>query len=187
MEQLAYAAPDWVIVPTGDGVIAAGIEKGFADLLALKLIERMPRIAIVQAEGCQPLVRAYASKENVIWPEPKPRSIADSIAVGVPRAGRWVLKALAATNGVAVAVSDDEILASIALLGRTTGVFAEPAAAASIAGLVRLVSAGTIGSDERVVALITGSGLKDVPAAMKSFKMPKAIAPKLDAVKKLFR
>jgi threonine synthase len=185
-EQLGYATPDWVIVPTGDGVIAAGIEKGFADLLALRLIDRMPRIALVQAEGCQPIVRAFKAKAEVVQPEGKPRSIADSISVGVPRAGRWVMKALAATNGVAVAVSDEEILSSIALIGRTSGVFAEPAAAASIAGLTRLVSLGTIASDETVVALITGSGLKDVPAAMKSFKMPKAIAPKLEAVKKLF-
>jgi len=123
-----------VIVPTGDGVIAAGIEKGFADLVALKLIDRLPKLAIVQAAGCQPIVQAFGRGSETIEPELHPATVADSIGVGVPRAGRWVLKALRATEGAAIAVSDDEILSSIALLGRTTGIFAEPAAAASVAG-----------------------------------------------------
>lgn len=186
-EQLGYSAPDWVIVPTGDGVIAAGIEDGFRDLMQMKLIDRMPRLAIVQAAGCAPIVRAFEAGSGEIAPVMKPDTFADSISVGVPRAGRWVMNALESTNGVAVAVEDAQILDAISLLGRTAGVFAEPAAAASIAGLCKLVSMGTIRSDEKVVALITGSGLKDVPAAMRVFEMPKQIAPQLDAVKKFLK
>jgi len=186
-EQLGYSAPDWVIVPTGDGVIAAGIEGGFRDLLEMKLIDRMPRLAIVQASGCAPIVRAFEKKTREITPEANPDTFADSISVGVPRAGRWVMGALERTKGVAVAVEDAQILDAIGLLGRTAGVFAEPAAAASIAGLCRLVSMGTIKSDDTVVALITGSGLKDVPAAMRAFEMPKAISPNLEAIKAAVR
>lgn len=182
-EQLEYEAPDWVIVPTGDGVIAAGIEKGFSDLKAMGLIDRLPRLALVQAEGCQPIVRAFESGADEITPELKPKSIADSIRVGVPRAGRWVMKALKITDGVAIAVSDEEILRAITLLGSTTGVFAEPAAAASIAGLKKLRAEGKIARDDTVVALITGSGLKDVPAAMKAVEIPASIKPDLDVVK----
>jgi len=182
-EQLEYEAPDWVVIPTGDGVIAAGIEKGFSDLRAMGLIDRVPRLAIVQASGCQPIVKAFESGADEIVPELKPKSVADSIRVGVPRAGRWVIKALKATDGAAVAVSEDEILESIRLLGSTTGIFAEPAAAASIAGLKRLRAEGKIESDDTVVALITGSGLKDVPAAMNAVEIPKAVKPDLASVR----
>lgn len=183
-EQLEYSAPEWVIVPTGDGVIAAGIEKGFADLKAMGFIEQLPRIAMVQAVGCQPIVRAFEAGADEIAPEMHPKSIADSIKVGVPRAGRWAMKALKNTNGVAVAVEDEEILGAIRLLGEKTGVFAEPAAAAAIAGLAKLRGDDVIGADETVVALVTGSGLKDVPAAMKAVEVPKTVKPELEAVRR---
>jgi threonine synthase len=186
-EQLGYKAPDWVVVPTGDGVILAGIEKGFADLKALGLIEKPPKLALVQAEGCQPLVRAWRSVEGAIIPEKKPHTVADSICVGVPRAGRWALAALKECGGAAVAVSDDEIIAAIALLGRSSGVFAEPAAAASIAGVKKLLEEGVIAQDESVVALVTGSGLKDVPAAARSVVIPKAIEPDIEAVRRALK
>lgn len=184
-EQMGYRAPDWVVVPTGDAVILAGIEKGFADLAATRLIKRVPRLAVVQAAGCQPIVRAVESGSPVITPERRPNTIADSISVGVPRAGRWALRAIASTKGVAVAVEDDEIVSAIALLGRMTGIFAEPAAATAIAGLVKLASKGTFRPQETVVALVTGNGLKDVPAAMKSVSFPKPIEPTLEEVRRL--
>lgn len=182
-EQLGYSPPDWVIVPTGDGVILAGIEKGFGDLRACGLIDRVPRIAAVQAAGCAPIVRAFEQGSSIITPEPKPKTIADSIAVGVPRAGRLVLKALRSCNGVAVRVADDEIVAAISLIGRTTGIFAEPAAAAAIAGLKKLAENGTIAEDATVVALITGNGLKDIAAASRVVDIPKAIDVDIDEVR----
>ena len=183
-EQLGRCAPEWVVIPTGDGVIAAGIEKGFSDLLAMKLIDRLPRLALIQAEGCAPIVKAFLGRDREIVPEAAPETIADSIRVGVPRAGRWAMQALQATGGVAAAVTDGEILKAIALLGRTEGVFAEPAAAAAIAGLQRLLAAGTIHSEERVVALVTGSGLKDVAAAQRAVQIPGPVEPKLSAVER---
>lgn len=184
-EQMGFSVPDWVVLPAGDGVILAGIEKGFADLAAMGLIERSPRLAAIQAEGCQPIVRAWIAGTAEIAPEKKPKTIADSIAVGVPRAGRWALKALARTKGACCAVSDGEILEGMILIGRTCGIFAEPAAAAAVAGAKKLVAAGTIGREERVVILVTGSGLKDVPAAARAVAIPKAIAPTLEAVRRL--
>ncbi len=181
-EQLEFETPDWVIVPTGDGVILAGIEKGFSDLAALGLIERVPRLAAVQAAGCAPIVDAVASGSTTIIPEMKPETVADSIRVGVPRAGHWALQALASTNGVAVAVDDEAILEAIALIGRSSGVFAEPAAAASIAGAQKLAQDGIIAPDEVVVALITGNGLKDVPAAAKAVSFPKPIEATIEGV-----
>lgn len=184
-EQMGCVSPDWVVVPTGDGVILAGIEKGFADLMAMGLVDRMPRLAVVQAEGCSPIVKAWEAGLREIEPERKPKTVADSISVGVPRAGRWVMKALGSCGGACVAVSDEEILDAIVLLGKTTGIFAEPAASAAFAGLKKLVDSGTIRRDESAVVLITGSGLKDVSAASKAIEIPKAIDPTLSALKKL--
>lgn len=183
-EQLGFKPPDWVVVPTGDGVILAGIEKGFADLKNLGLIERVPRLAVVQAKGCQPIVCAWKNK-TIIKPELKPQTVADSIAVGVPRAGRWVIEALERNRGACVAVDDEEILEAIAFLGRTTGVFAEPAAATAVAGLKKLVEDKTIEKEDVVIVLVTGSGLKDVGAASRAVKIPKAIDPTLHEVQRV--
>ena len=184
-EQMGRRSPDWVVVPTGDGVILAGVEKGFSDLAKMGFVDRVPRLAVIQAEGCRPIVDAWEAGRGEILPEKKPRTIADSISVGVPRAGRWVMQALARNGGACAAVSDEEILDAIALLGKTTGVFAEPAAAAGVAGLKKMIEAGTIKRDESVVALVTGSGLKDVAAAGRAVSIPKAIDPDLASLKKL--
>lgn len=183
-EQMEFQAPDWVIVPTGDGVILAGIEKGFSDLKQIGLIDHLPKLALVQAEGCSPIVKAF-EKGGEIISEKKPHTIADSISVGVPRAGKWALQAVKETGGVAISVSDEEIISAIALLGRTSGVFAEPAAATAVAGAKKLAERKVISREERVVILITGNGLKDVPAAMHSVEIPKSISPSIDSLKKI--
>ncbi len=182
-EQMEFSAPDWVVVPTGDGVILAGIEKGFADLKALGLIDREPRLALIQADGCRPLVDAFERGGDIVSVK-SPSTLADSISVGVPRAGVWALDAIRRKAGAAAAVSDDEILSAMALLGRTTGVFAEPAAAAAVAGAKKLAERKVIAREESVVILITGSGLKDVPAALRSVSFPKSIDPDLASLKK---
>lgn len=185
-EQLGCVAPDWVIVPTGDGAILAGMEKGFSDLKEIGFVGRLPKLVAVQAFGASPIVKAFENGSKKIVSEKNPRTIADSISVGVPRAGSWVMQALERTKGIAVAVSDEEILDSISFLGSYEGVFAEPAAATSIAGLRKLVSKGVVGCDEKTVVLITGNGLKDIPSASKSIEIPKAIEPSISSVKKLF-
>lgn len=184
VEQLAWKVPDFVMVPVGDGCILSGVYKGFYDLLQLGWIERMPRLVAVQAEGSASVVNAFSEGER----EPQPvaaLSIADSITVDRPRDGHKALRALRDSNGCGVLVSDNGILAAQHELAAFSGIFAEPAAAAAYAGLKVCQATGEISPDASVVVLITGSGLKDIPAAQKSIQLPAAIAPDMAAVEQL--
>ena len=182
-EQLGGRAPDAVVVPTGDGVILAGVHKGFSDLLALRLIDRLPRLYAAQAEGSAAIVRSLAVDGDDVAGHEGAKTIADSISVGVPAAGRWAKRAIRETGGAGLLVPDDEIVQAIGRLGRSTGLFAEPAAATAIAGVARAARQGLVTRDETVVALITGTGLKDVAAAGRTVTMPEPIAPTLEALR----
>lgn len=182
-EDLKYTAPDKILIPTGDGVILAGIAKGFEELSKLGLIEKLPQLIAVQAVGSCAITKAFESGAEDVAPHPHASTIADSICVQAPRNGRWALKAIRESKGFCVTVTDEEIISAIALLGSAEGVFAEPAAAATIAALKKLVNKGKIKSDETVVALITGTGLKDVLAASKAVNIPDPIEPSLESIK----
>ena len=173
-----------VFVPVGDGCIIGGMHKGFKDLLALGWIDRVPRLIGVQAEGSSALVAAF-ERGLVGWemmPVPA-HTVADSISAGLPRDRNKALAAASETGGAFVAVSDQQILSAIPVIAQATGVFCEPAAAAAYAGLVKAVEKGLVEVDERVVLLLTGSGLKDVGSAMKTVDQPPIVAPTLDAVR----
>jgi threonine synthase len=177
-EQLEGEVPDCVVVPVGDGCILGGIHKGFKDLLALGWIDRMPRLIGVQAEGSRALVDAYQGDRAAYQMEPaEAQTVADSICAGLPRDRAKALAAVRETGGAFLSVSDAEILAAIPVVARNTGVFCEPAAAASYAGLVEGVRQGLITRDERVVLLLTGSGLKDIASAMRTVTAPPVIVP----------
>ncbi len=183
-EQLGWEAPDRIFVPVGDGCIIGGIHKGLKDLMALGWIDHMPKIMGVQAAGSDPLVRAW--EEGLQGWEMKPveaHSVADSIVAGLPRDRNKALAAVRETGGAYLRVSDEEILAAIPTVARNTGVFVEPAAAAAYAGLEKAVAEGLVDPDERVVVLLTGSGLKDIASAMKTVPEPPVVAPTLEAVK----
>jgi threonine synthase len=182
-EDLKYTVPDKVLIPTGDGVILAGVAKGFEDLMKLGLIEKIPQLIAVQAAGSPAITKAFESGADDVTPYPGASTIADSICVQAPRNGRWALKALRESKGSCVTVTDEEILLAIVLLGSTEGIFAEPAAAATLAGLKKMVAENRVGPDEIVVALITGSGLKDVGSASKAAKIPEPIESNLESVK----
>lgn len=179
---MAPEAPDVVVVPTGDGVIAAGLAKGFADLVAGGLLVRVPRLLVVQPEGSAPLARAIRAGADLVAPAPGAGSVADSLVVERPRAGRLCLAGVRASGGAAVVVPDDAILAAIPRLASLTGVFAEPAAAAALAGLEAALGEGLVARDERVVLMVTGTGLKDVPAAARAVRLPDPVEPTPDAV-----
>jgi len=165
-EDLGWEAPDAVFVSVGDGCIIGGIHKGFADLVALGWIDRMPRLYGVQAEGSNFLAEAWANGEDVLTKAPIDAStLADSISAGLPRDRIKAVRAVEDSEGAYVTVSDAEILAAIPAMARGSGVFGEPAGAAAYAGLVKAAVAGLVGEDDRVVVLNTGSGLKDVAAA----------------------
>ncbi|MEP7288316.1 MAG: threonine synthase [Chloroflexota bacterium] len=168
-EQLGWQAPDVMVVSVGDGSIIGAQYKGFHDLLSLGWIHKLPRLIGVQAEGSSSLVKAWISGQDPTEMIPGPaETIADSISAGLPRDRVKALRAVRETGGEYVSVPDSAILAAIPELAQYTGVFAEPAAAATLAGLRQAQLEGAISPHERVVLLITGSGLKDVRAAMQS-------------------
>ena len=181
-----WQAPDAVFVPVGDGCIIGGVHKGLRDALALGWIDQMPRIYGVQAKGSAPLVTAWEEGLDPLEMEPvDAHSVADSIVAGLPRDRIKALRAVRTTDGAYVSVTDDEILSAIPALAQGCGVFAEPAAAAAYAGLIRALNRGWIDSDERVVVLSTGSGLKDVASVMKAVrKDPAVVEPSLDNVRR---
>lgn len=184
-EQLNWLVPDRVIVGVGDGNIIGGLWKGFCDLQQLDWIDRLPKLTGVQAAGAAPLVAAV-NGDGVIRPV-EGKTIADGINVGDPRDGTRALRAMRNTDGGAVAVSDEEIIAAIPRLARATGVFAEPGAAAAFAGFVKLRESGVIQSDERVVLISTGSGLKDINTARRAVGEPLRIQPDITELDRLIQ
>jgi threonine synthase len=183
IEQLGFQCPDKVFVSVGDGNILTGLWKGFRDFHALGLIDKLPQLIAVQAGKSDAVKRAFES-DGVIRAV-SGETLADSISVSLPRDGVAAVRALKESNGFAIAVSDQEVLEAIPLLARAEGVFAEPAGAAAVAGLRKAVQEGHVRSDEKVVAVITGNGLKDVASAMKAVGKPFSVEPDLEALKKL--
>lgn len=166
-EQLDWQVPDYVFVSVGDGCIFQGMWKGFKDFYQLGLIERLPKMIGVQAEGSAPLVHAWEKGADRCEPIAA-RTVADSISVGIPRDQIKALKAVRESGGRFTAVSDKEILSAIPLLAKTAGVFAEPAGAAALAGLKKLVEEGAISRQDSAVVMVTGHGLKDIDGVMKA-------------------
>jgi threonine synthase len=178
-EQLQWDVPDKVIVAVGDGCIIGGLWKGFLDFHRLGFIERLPQLIGVQAEGASSIVNAFHSGE---LKEMTATTMADSICVGKPRDAVKALRAMRDSGGFGLKVGDDEILPALGQLARAAGVFAEPAAAAAYAGFLKLADTGALRSDERVLVMITGNGLKDIPAARRAAGQPMIIKPDLAAL-----
>ncbi|MFA5139191.1 MAG: threonine synthase, partial [Elusimicrobiota bacterium] len=185
VEQLGWRVPDKVFAPVGDGNILSGIWKGFLDLYAVGLIRSLPRLVAVQAEGSNAVKKAFES-DGVLRPV-SGRTLADSISVSLPRDGEAAVRALRESKGFAVEVSDAEILDAMRALARAESVFAEPAGAASVAGLKKAVLQGRVRRDETVVLLATGSGLKDIASAGRAVNKPFCIDPDAGELKKLVR
>jgi len=183
-EQLSWRPPTHIFVGVGDGCIIGGLGKGLRDLLALGLIERAPRLMGVQAEGSRVLYEAWKSGTEEIVPV-VPATVADSIAVGVPRDRIKALRAVRDTGGEFLTVTDEQILEAMRTLGRLTGVFAEPAGAAPLAGLLKMLAQGRLTPQDRVVVVVTGNGLKDVASAVKAAGTPHRIHPDVAELKQL--
>ena len=179
-EQMGWRVPDYVAVSVGDGCTIAGVWKGFRDLYETGYINRLPRLISVQAQGCCPLNRSLHTGEP--WTPMEENTLADSIAVGVPRNADKALQAVRASNGIAVEVSDQEILEAMALLGRTQGVFGEPAGVAATAGVKKAVEQGLIERGATVVTIVTGNGLKDVQSGIRAAGAPMSVTPDMDSL-----
>jgi threonine synthase len=174
-----------IFVSVGDGNIISGIHKGFKDLQALGWLEDMPRIFGVQAAGSAAIANAFYAHTEQITPV-SANTLADSISVDLPRDGVRAVRAAAQTGGSYIIVSDADILKAIASLGKV-GIFAEPAGAASYAGVVKALAESKIEPDDPVLALNTGSGLKDITAAMQATPEAPVIEPSLEAVKRVIK
>ena len=183
-EQLDFIAPDYVAVSVGDGCTVAGVYKGLYDMYMVGLIDKLPRIISVQAEGCCPINTAVMSGEP--WQPQEENTYADSIAVGVPRNPDKAINAIKDSDGICVNVSDDEIRAAQRYLAKKTGVFGEPAGVTATAGLLKLSREGRLPKDATIVSIVTGNGLKDIDSAIRSVGEPVHCKNDLSEFEKLF-
>ena len=180
--QLKCNPPDIVYLPVGDGVIYSGVYKGFSDLREAGLIENIPQIVGVQSVGSNAISRAFQTgKMKAIE---SANTIADSISVASPACGRMVVKFLKICNGWMTEVTDDEISRAQLQLCRDSGIFVEPAAAASWAGFLK--DSAKLDKDKTIVVLLTGIGFKDMKAVENIMSIPDSIKPEIEEVEKLF-
>ncbi len=184
-EQLEFSLTDWVAVSVGDGCTIGGVYKGFYDLLQLGLIAKIPKILGVQSSGCSPFVQAFREKRDLL--ETEENTIADSIAVGIPRNPVKALRAVEKSNGSWIEVSDDSILKAMKDLGTSEGIFAEPAAAAALAGIKEAIKQNIINKDDTVTMIMTGNGLKDPKNAQKAIDEPVMLKPDIIELKTYLR
>jgi threonine synthase len=171
--------PDWVAVSVGDGCTIAGIWKGLKQMHELGVIDRLPRLIAAQAEFVKPI--DYAMKHGHLPSIGKGKTIADSIDVHVPRNWRKAVNVIREADGVVVTAGDDAILDAMRLAGRH-GMYAEPAAAASLAAVVSAIESKIIAANDRVLVMVTGSGLKDTKNAIRAGGQPTKIKPSVAAV-----
>jgi threonine synthase len=177
---LNWKVPDWVVVSVGDGCTVAGIARAFIELKRIGWIDRVPRILGVQAAGSRAIADAFATERYAPGGED---TIADGIAVGEPRNWIKAVTRIKATGGTFTLVTDDEIREAMRLTGRLTGVFAEPAAGAAVAGLQKATVQGIIGKSDSVAVVVSGSGLKDVRRAIEAAGAPLKVQPTIEAVR----
>ena len=183
-EQLGWEAPDIAVVAVGDGCSIGGVWKGFKECYTLGLIDRLPKIVGVQAANSNPVTRAF-EKNTYEFEYRTPETIADSISVGIPRNGIKALNAVHESGGYMVDVSDEEILTAMKILAQRTGVFGEPAGVTGFAGIMKMNELGLLKGDERVVSIVSGSGLKDIKSAVKAAGKANVVEPTLADVKKI--
>jgi threonine synthase len=184
-EQLGWEVPDRVVAPIASGSLFTKVARGFQDFIDAGLVEgELPVMCGAQAEGCSPVAQAFAAGTDVCRPV-KPDTIAKSLAIGNPADGPYAVGLANATGGVIESVTDDEIRAAIRLLAETTGIFTETAGGVTTAVLAKLAAAGTIDPSERVVAYITGDGLKTLDTVRDTFTVTE-IAPSVDEFESAF-
>jgi threonine synthase len=188
VDQLEGGVPDWVIHPTAGGTGIYAMWKGFQEFHSLGWIQKLPRLVASQSEAAAPITAAFKKGLTDIEPVIARPTVAESIQVGNPVCLGWrALAALRESKGTAVALSDEEILEAQSLIGRLAGVFAEPAAATSVAAARRLRNAGTIRVDDLVVCNITGHGLKQPEAIRMQDEEMSPIQPTLEALRDRLR
>jgi threonine synthase len=184
-----FGAPDWFIVSMGSGGTIYSIWKGFKELHALNKIDSLPRMVGVQAKGCSPIVRAHQKNKPKPMMTIKPFTHALAILVSHPLNGAWALQTLKESDGISLSVTDSEIITAEQEIARSEGIFAEPASSATIAALKKLVQRNVIDRKDKVVCLITGSGLKatDVLQALTKKRKTAVVGLELSTKEKILR
>jgi threonine synthase len=184
-EKLEWEVPDRVILPVGNAGNISAIFKGFLELRTLGITSSIPKMTGIQAEGAKPVVNAFKEGKEEIIPEDHPETIASAIRIGNPVNAAKALFAIRDSGGVAESVTDEEITEAQLLLARLEGIGVEPASAASIAGLKKLVALGEIDRDEKIVCITTGHLLKDPERVIKICEAPKEVDADVDVVRKM--
>jgi threonine synthase len=179
-EQLGWELPDAVIAPIASGSMFTKVHQAFGELLDLGLVEgTQPRLVGGQAEGCQPVARAFADDAKL---KPvRPNTIARSLAIGSPADGELAVSTARASGGAVYAVAEDEIADNVAFLAETTGIFGETAPGVTLGALREAVRRGELGENDRVVLLVTGDGLK-TPSLVADRLAPTFVEPDADLI-----
>ncbi len=182
-EQLGWKCPDTVCVSVGDGNLISGVWKGFRDLYETGMIDKLPRLVACQAKNSAAVKKAFEGTGEIL--PVSGETVADSIAVKLPRDGKAAVNAIRESGGFAVSVHDTQIMEAMHECARETGVFGEPAGVTPFAALAAAVSEKKLSGDETVVVVVSGSGLKDIDAALSALPMPPAIPPSFEELKKV--
>jgi len=180
--------PDWVVVPTGAGPLLVGCYKGFKELKELGFTDKIPAMAGIQSEGCEPIVKAFENDEPEVSSWESPTTIASGIAdplQGYGKDGTYTLNVIRKSGGIAMSIPDKDIVAGVIELASEEGIFAEPAGATSIVALPKLIKQGFISREDSVICLITGGGFKDSDPISKILDSPITITADLRELEKV--
>ena len=188
-EQLNWQIPDYLVIPVGSGAMLNAICKGFEELQEIGLVNDVSNLKIIAAQphGCSPIVDAFKSNSNEIFPVEKPDTIAKSLAIGDPGDGIYVLKRLKQYHGIAESATNQEIIDGILKLSKTEGIFTEPAGGVSVAVLQKLIENGMIDRDANIVCYVTGNGLKSTEAIVNVLPKPSTVKPDIQMVSAIIR
>ncbi|MGI9011410.1 MAG: threonine synthase [Nitrososphaeraceae archaeon] len=188
-EQLNWQVPDYLVIPVGSGAMLNAICKGFEELSEIGLVNDVSNLKIIAAQphGCSPIVDAFKSNSNEIFPVEKPNTIAKSLAIGDPGDGIYVLKRLKQYHGIAETATNQEIIEGILKLSKTEGIFTEPAGGVSVAVLQKLVESGKIDRDANIVCYVTGNGLKSTEAIINMLPKPYTVKPDVQMISAIIR
>ena len=181
-EQLNLEAPDRIVIPVGNAGNISAVWKGLKEFYELGYIKKLPKMTGIQAAGAAPIAQAIKASKDTITPVENPETVATAIRIGAPVSWKKAINAINESGGTAETVTDEEILDAQKTLARVEGIFVEPASAASIAGLKKLIQNGVIDKNERVVCITTGHGLKDPDTAIKQCEKPFEVDAQISAI-----
>jgi threonine synthase len=185
VDDLGWKSPDRIILPVGNAGNISAIWKGVTEFHEAGFIDDLPMMTGIQAEGAAPIANAVRKGKKTIEPVANPETVATAIRIGAPVSAQKALRAIYDSNGIAETVTDEEILSAQKLLARKEGIGVEPASAASIAGLLKLVENGNVDKGEQVVCIVTGHLLKDPNTAINACVEPVEIEADIEALSKI--